>query len=607
MVNRRTFMVLLTVSALFLGAHLPAIAQQGTPPGQGDKTLDQLCQNKGFTRITYEEDLKDTLRSIAQLMGLPVTFGAGITDTVTMEFKDMPLKDAFEFLIDQHDLQYSLDANSLHIYKPGAGGVQDVLITLDTLDMADVKDAIDRFGLSKKELKIHYDGPTNSIFLTGTGRDIGNVRRLIDAMESSRKKPRSIRPEIRYFPLRYAKVSDTSLSIGKRTVSVPGLVSVLTKLLGLTRKGEDLVETGQGATDQGAFSSQDARARVIKAMIGAESGTIAPDPRTNRVIIRDYPEKLDEYALLIKELDQPMKMVKLDVIIVEAGKDFARELGIGWTGYKTSTADRRRYYLGTSGQARDVFDERFTQSENYDALTLMPLSETAAGTPISSYGLAGTFLYSGAQWNLAASLALAETKGVSRTINKSSVVTMDNMESIIESKTTVTYKVQTGGDNPTVDSEDIDAGIVLTVTPHIIEADEKKRLIELVVKAERSSFLTTRTDGIPEKATTNLTTQAVIGDNSTLVVGGFFEDRYRKGETGLPCLMNMPALGYLFKTAAASNPKSNILFFMTPTVITLDEIPYEGPEINRKVESSERELKRIDPEKDKEIIERGQD
>jgi type II secretory pathway component GspD/PulD (secretin) len=132
-------------------------------------------------------------------------------------------------------------------------------------------------------------------------------------------------------------------------------------------------------------------------------------------------------------------------------------------------------------------------------------------------------------------------------------------------------------------------------------------LIELVVVAERSSFLNTRTDDIPEKATTTLTTQAVIGDDGTLVVGGLFDQSYAQGETGIPCLMNLPAMGHLFKLEGARNPKSNILFFMTPKVISLDQIPYESPELNRKVEESEKDLNLIDQDRQEKWIEKNQD
>lgn len=606
--------------------------QRSSSAGVPEKPMPsplQRWEGKTITLYTDDEDIKAVFKAISKILDVPITFGEGVTDSVSVEFKNQPLREAFDFLVHQFNLDYTEEAQSIHVYKAGRGGTQDVLVSLDYLDIEETKKAVERFGLHKRDLKIVFDTPTNSVFLTGSARDIANIQKVIRALDSSKKKMMQGRPEIRYYPLRYAKVSDTQLTIGKTTVTVPGLVKTLPQLLGLTRVGE-LVTTieapeprrmgsderrrynlavaertrPEARTDQDTGALQEATMRrEASVLMGAEPGTMTADPRANMIIIRDYPEKLDEYAKIIRQLDQPMKMVKLDVIIVEAGKDFAREVGVGWSGYKRTGADRRSYLPASSGTARDVFGEQY-QGSDFTPLNLMPLPETAGGSPISAYGLAGTFIYTGAQWTLFGVLSAAETKGLSRTVNKSSIVTMDNMQAIVESKTTVTYKLQTGGDNPTVESRDIDAGIVLTVTPHIVEAEEGKGMIELVVKAERSSFLATRTDGIPEKATTTLTTQAVIGDQATLVVGGLFENRYQLGETGIPCVMNVPVWGYLFKTASARDPKSNILFFMSPTIISLDKIPYEGPEMKETVDRGEHELKQIDPEKRSTLIEK---
>ncbi|MBN1103884.1 MAG: hypothetical protein JXL84_10760 [Deltaproteobacteria bacterium] len=613
--GKKLFGIVLIASVAFMWCiHSSAHAQPGPPLGQGGNpktsSLSDPWKNKTFTRFTYEEDIKDTLRAVAKVAGLPITFGEGITDTVTMEFKNMPLKDAFDFLINQFDLDYTMDAHSIHVYKAGRGGTLDMLIPLDTVSLEEARNAVERFGLMKRELKILFDEPTNSLFVTGPTREIANVQRLIRGLETSRKKKMEVKPEIRYFPLRYAKVNDTEISIGKSTVSVPGLVGTLTKLLDLTTKGEETTPPSWEGKSMVKDASpgirfppaQETSAVPGKGLIGVQRGTIASDPRANMIIIRDYPEKLDEYARIIKQLDQPVKMVKMDVMIVEAGKDFARELGVAWAGYKRGT-ERRQYFPGTGGTAREVFDDQYSGTRS-DGLTLMPLLEAAAGAEVAAYGLAGTFLYTGAQWSLMAVLSAAETKGLSRTVNKSSVVTLDNMQAIVDAKTTITYKIQTGGDNPTVESRDIEAGLVLRVTPHIVEQEDGTDMVEMVVIAERSTFLTTRTDGIPEKASTNLTTQAIIGNQATLVVGGLFENRYQVGETGIPCLMNIPVAGYLFKTASAADPKTNILFFVTPSVISLDRIPYEGAELKQKTEESERELREIDPDRQKTLIEK---
>ena len=93
----------------------------------------------------------------------------------------------------------------------------------------------------------------------------------------------------------------------------------------------------------------------------------------------------------------------------------------------------------------------------------------------------------------------------------------------------------------------------------------------------------------------------------TLVLGGVFQDTYSVSETGVPCLMDIPYFGYMFKTANAENPRTNILFFLTPQVFALDEIPYTEPAFKQQVEEYQKELMKIDPDKQERLIERYQD
>jgi len=623
--TKRCFSIVVASLALFLGLSFFTYAQQNVSPEQAapekETGLSRVWENKKISITTFEEDIQTVLRAIARLINLPVTFGEGITDTVSLDLEDYPAKKVFDMLMDEYALDYTMDADSIHVFKRGV--VSNILISLENLTVDEARNAIERFGLLKKELKIVFDEATNTIFISGRPGDIGNIQNLIETLESQKLKQIEIRevkvrPVIRYFPLRYAKVSDITLKIGKNDVTVKGLMTVLTEILGLTPAGEKTplktVEAvgveKQPQAEKAINAVQQEKAGLLKTIVRAEAGTITSDPRTNQIIIRDYPEKLDEYAKIIKALDQPMKMVKIDVMIVEASKDFAREVGISFSGrnqYTDTPSRTTRQDFGTSAEARDVFDETLILGAQ-TAINLIPLPGTAAGTLISPYGIAGTYLYQGATSTLAIVLQAAEAKGISKVINKSSIVTMDNMEAIVQSLVTITVITTTIlEDTQTQEELEIDAGIILNATPHIIETEDKKTLIELVITVERSAFLPAPQGGIPPEASTSLNTQAVVGNNNTLVIGGFFDTTYAKGKTGIPCLMNMPGLGYFFRTSAARNPKSNLLFFLTPTVISLDKIPHETDELRHRVDRYEGELKRIDPEKGNELIEKLQD
>ena len=172
----------------------------------------------------------------------------------------------------------------------------------------------------------------------------------------------------------------------------------------------------------------------------------------------------------------------------------------------------------------------------------------------------------------------------------------------------MTFKIESGGTDRVVESDSIEAGLLLEITPHVIDGDEGKSMVELTINAERSSFnFLNTTDGIPEKTSTSLNTQGIIHKGQTLVIGGVFESRYSVSETGVPCLMGIPYFGYLFKTTSAENPKTNILFFLSPHVFAFDEIPYTEPAFKQQVEEYQKDLMKIDPDKQERLIERYQD
>ena len=610
---KRSLARLIFASVVLLTLPCFVHAQQGRT---SDEISPPHCQawkdGLTLTKTTHEEDIRDTLKSIATANNSPITFGEDIDFKVTVQFEETSLKTAFKSLINNYGLAYFWDGCSIHVFNPETSTTKDVLIRLEKLRIYEVKAALKRFGLLRKEIKIVFDPLTHTILLTGTEREIKNIQEVIQVLESAKMKEVKIKPRIRYYPLTYAKVDNTEITVGKRTVTVKGLVTVLTEVLHLTRVGEKrelevFPETGKDEEKKSPEEYGDisdalaSQAILIKRMTEAEAGTVASDSRTNKIIIRDYPDKLDEYGEMIAHLDRPMKMVKLSVVIVEASKDFARAFGAGISGFYAKSNNQP--YYGTSGPSRDVI-EGVRSPGPVQTNTLIPILETAAGESIPPFGLAGTFLYLGNQSALAFTLQATESKGISKTINSSTIITMDNMQAIVEAKNIVTFKIQTGGVNPVVESREIEAGLELRITPHIIKSEDGKTMIEMVVEAERSTFLSTAVDGIPTKATTDLSTQAVIGDTGTVVIGGFFESRYAVSETGVPCLMNLPGLGYLFKTASAVNPRTNILFFLTPQVISLENIPYEGPELRERIKKDMKELEQIDPEKGQELIER---
>jgi len=561
---------------------------------------------KAFTRNSYEEDIKDVLKAIARSNNTSIIFGEGVEGKITMEFKRRPLKSIFEYILNRYGMDYYWEADAIYVYNPEQ--TSDILINLKKLRIDEVDEALRHFRLLKKGVKIISHKKTNTILISGKEKDIQKIKSIIDVMEESKLEHVGISPKIQYFQLKYAKVDDTQISVGKKTVSVNGIASILVEILNLTRVGEKkefvyTLKDRRNVTDQVRINQQIlSEANVGKMMIESEAGTIATDSRTNRIIIRDYPQKLEEYGAIIKDLDRPIEMVKIDVIIMEATKDFERELGINYAGGRVEN-NKNSGFAGTSGTALNIYKELYNEQTGGTANkdTLLP-GLNASG------GLAGTFLYRSDFDRIAINISAIEEKGKGKILHKSTILTMDNMRAILEQKKVVTYKLTTAGDNATVEAKEIEAGIILEITPHIIREFIQKTKIELIVEAERSSLGdAVGIDLLPGKSVARLNTQAVVNEGDTIVLGGLFENSFKIEEGGVPCLMSLPILGYLFKTSKTSNPTSNTLFFLRPQIIPFSVNSQEGTNLNNKIKSLEMELRMIDSAERKQLIEKSQE
>ncbi|MBW1671564.1 MAG: type II and III secretion system protein [Deltaproteobacteria bacterium] len=173
-------------------------------------------------------------------------------------------------------------------------------------------------------------------------------------------------------------------------------------------------------------------------------------------------------------------------------------------------------------------------------------------------------------------------------VSAPNILAVDNHESTIE----VTRDEPTVSSSQTTDVGAItqtiqyrSVGIILNVTPLINESG----LVTLEISQEVSNLLAqTTVEGIPSpvfqtrKATTNL----VVQDSHTILIGGLMQTEQENVHTGIPFLKNLPILGYLFGSKGYATMKTELLFFITPHVIhTKEQADALTLEFSQKVKS----------------------
>lgn len=336
-------------------------------------------------------------------------------------------------------------------------------------------------------------------------------------------------------------------------------------------------------------------ARADKALLDKVSavltdrGGAAFDERTNTIIVRDIQVGIDDAVELIRNVDIQSPQVLIEANIVEGTTDFAQALGIQW-GY--------RHLAGP--QTGNPTGADFPGTVDFGGGGLgfgRPPPPAGAGTPqplvplIADFPVPGGFgpgfgpgagsaidLALGSisgQNTLAARLTALEDEGKGRIISRPRVITLNNIPARIESLTILRVRLPgtgtvvntgTGGVAGSASSatEKIETGIILIVTPQV--SADGYVLLNINAKSSQADF--TRTvDEIPTEVSRQATSNVLIHDGETVVLGGIFRNEASDSETGIPYLRKVPVLGWLFKRTLKRDRKEELLVFITPQVV----------------------------------------
>ncbi len=305
---------------------------------------------------------------------------------------------------------------------------------------------------------------------------------------------------------------------------------------------------------------------LIKQVQGVltDRGTVTNDARTNTIIVKDIKSGVEAAKNLIAKLDTAIPQVLIEARIVEASTSFARDLGIQWgleygTGGNTSTETFGA--SGTDGQAVQTFQ---TPNSN---ITMTGGDQYAVNLPAS--GNAGTLGALGFLLGKAGSspflldlrLSAGETSGRLKTISRPRITTMDNKEAKIEQGESIPFETTSSAGTATTF---IDANLSLTVTPHITPDGS----VLMKIKASRNSIGTFRTSGgEPSINKKESSTEVLVRDGETTVIGGIVITDKNDSDQGIPYLQDIPVIGWLFKSKSISDSQTELLIFITPTII----------------------------------------
>ena len=304
-------------------------------------------------------------------------------------------------------------------------------------------------------------------------------------------------------------------------------------------------------------------------------GSIAVDERTNTLLVQDTADNLAEIRRLVQTLDVPVKQVLIEARIVVVSDTFERDLGAQF-GITTAQKNGNNGLLAVSGTgagadtlvqtalgttAGGIGGGITVPSPATPALANRYMVNTPAANTNGSIGvslLAGSYLV-----DLA--LSAAENEGKSETISSPRVITANQKQATIMQGVEIPYQESASSGATTTQFKD--AVLSLKVTPLI--TPDNRVILDLDVRDDAvGQQVTSATGGsVPSIDTRSITTQVLVSDGQTVVLGGILETTKSYAANKVPWLGDIPVLGNLFKSTTNINNKTELLIFITPKIL----------------------------------------
>ena len=556
-----------------------------------------------------DQPISSFLRDLFGRVGRPVVPSANLTGTVNGVFRGSVNKIYADVARAFNLVSYD-DGAALYVYAANEVSVQTLDVGQTAAQRVARQVASQRLTDRRNFVRIAADG---NLVASGTPRFLQQVTQLArgggggaaganipsgSPLAGGFAAPIGPPPptplEFRVFYLKYARAEDTVTSAGGRELRLPGLATILQNLVLDQRPGGSAPAAGStptfGATlirqsqprlkgqglgavtpsgsqtpslglpVPGLYPGQNSSSDVL-GYGGGDGGVVAPltqdvvriepNPYLNAVIVRDVPERMAAYDSLIRALDVEPQVVEVEASVIDIDTEKARKLGINW---RVATSGFG-FLFGSGNDADDrrLIGRGSNSRRNVDRIT-----------PSNKGGTISTII--GNQQEFLARVTALETENVARIVSRPQVLTLSNVEAVFDR--TRTFYVRVAG-REEVDLFNVVAGTVLRVNPHVFRDQDQTR-IRMIVNVEDGSISEqSLVEDLPIVERSSVSTQAMVVDGESLLLGGMTTDADTNSEYKIPLLGDIPLLGNLFKMQQRRRAHTERLFLITPRLVSL--------------------------------------
>ena len=292
-----------------------------------------------------------------------------------------------------------------------------------------------------------------------------------------------------------------------------------------------------------------------------DRGRVSVDERTNTLLVRDTAEAINSIRDLVATLDIPVRQVLIESRIVIADDSFNRDLGVRFGvsyQWNINGSGNTQGALGGGLPGDTNFGgtvgpgDSLSTSGNQDLLVDLPI-----GNPASALKFA---VVSIPDFILQLELQALQLEGRGEVISNPRVVTANQKEATIEQGTEIPY--QEASSSGATSTSFKKAVLSLRVTPQITPDDRVIMDLEVNQDTVGQEF-----SGIPSVDTRQVSTQVLVDNGDTVVLGGIYEQTKREDVEKVPFFGDLPYLSWLFKTTSVRDDKRELIIFVTPRIL----------------------------------------
>ena len=329
-----------------------------------------------------------------------------------------------------------------------------------------------------------------------------------------------------------------------------------------TTSGEDL----KTETMRLKFANAKLMVDKVKTLL-TQRGSVLADERTNAIVVRETMANIEHVRHFLDDIDIKDAQVLIHAKIVEATRDWSRNMGIQWG-------------INSDANTGNVVGVQSVGQSDAGRRLMVNLP---AGTPSGGFGMAIGTLPGGFRIDLA--ITAAEPKGDLHVISEPQIVTSNGIAAKIRSGETIYVKtagsVSIGGTSAAGESglQSIETGVEMNVTPQISVGG----YVQMTISAISSSpDFTRQVDGIPAIIDNRANTSVLIRDGETTVIGGLMKWRHQDQRRRVPYFGEIPLVGNLFKSRNRAKTNTELMIFIRPHIVTdyvASPMMYELPKV----------------------------